>query len=102
MPIASAFRLCKSSGQSKRFWGDLGACEGTSTSTTPRNRSTPTREVPIGKTYVVYNSQGKKVAVFRSGQKTNMSKKCVQVICTGTDRSGNDVVCWKCRGFAAR
>jgi len=33
--------------------------------------------VPIGKTYVVYNSQGKKVAVFRFGRKTNMSKKCV-------------------------
>jgi hypothetical protein len=60
------------------------------------------KEVPSGKTYIVYDSKGKKVAVFRSGQKTNMTEKCVQVICTGSDRSGQDVVCWKCPGFTTR
>ena len=58
--------------------------------------------VPNGKTYVVYNAKGKKAAQFRSGQKTNMSEKCVQVPCTGSDTSGQEVVCWKCPGLTAR
>jgi hypothetical protein len=55
--------------------------------------------VPKGKTYIVYNAQGKKVAQFRSGQKTNMTTDCVIINCSTV---GKDVVCWKCPGFTAR
>jgi hypothetical protein len=56
-------------------------------------------EVPTGKTYLVYDGKGKKVAQFRSGQKTNMTTDCVIIKCPAT--FGKDVVCWKCMGFTA-
>jgi hypothetical protein len=56
--------------------------------------------VPVGKTYFVYDGKGKKVAEFKSGQKTNMSTDCVIIKCPSS--FGQDVVCWKCMGFAAQ
>jgi hypothetical protein len=57
------------------------------------------RIVPTGKTYLVYDGKGKKVAQFRSGQRTNMSTDCVLIKCPSTFNP--DVVCWKCMGFTA-
>ena len=56
--------------------------------------------VPVGKTYVVYDGKGKRVAEFRSGQKTSMTTNCVMINCPST--FGPDIVCWKCMGLTAQ
>ena len=56
--------------------------------------------VPVGKTYVVYDGKGKKVAQFRSGQKTSMTTDCAMIKCPPT--VGKNVVCWKCMGLTAK
>ena len=57
-------------------------------------------EGPIRKAYVVYDTIEKKITVFRSGQRTNMTSDRAMIKCPPT--FGKDVVCWQCMGLTAR
>jgi hypothetical protein len=50
--------------------------------------------VPAGKKYVIFNAQGKKIADFKAGQKSSVTKDCAQTPCPPS--FGKDTVCWKC------
>ncbi len=50
--------------------------------------------VPAGKKYVIFNAQGKKIADFKAGQKSSVTKDCTQTPCPPS--FGKDTVCWKC------
>ncbi len=50
--------------------------------------------VPAGKKYVIFNAQGNKIADFKAGQKSSVTKDCAQMPCPPS--FGKDTVCWKC------
>jgi hypothetical protein len=57
-------------------------------------------KVPSGKIYVVYDANRKKVAEFKSGQKTNMTSDCLPFPCPFPFHPR--YICWICPEFTAQ